>query len=90
VRGDFDVSFTVSLKVRDGAAVAVSGDKRLHDDLGEDLRVLESRRGNRLEARTMWQRCVGSVDRSKTFGGELVPVGWPADSVRGVAQLLRN
>ena len=81
LRSDFDDRIAVAIEKRNVDAVAVSGEQRMHDDLGEHLRVLESRRGNRLEVRAMWERCVGSVDRAKTFGGELVPVGWPTESV---------
>src|SRR5438093_5355176 len=42
VRGHVDASFSIALKERNGASVAVSSEKRLHDDLGKGLRVMKS------------------------------------------------
>ena len=50
VRGHVDASFSVALKERNGASVAMRSDKRMHDDLGENLRVLKPRWRDRLES----------------------------------------
>ncbi len=41
VRNNVDASFAFTIKERDGTSVAVSGDERMHDNFGDDLRVLK-------------------------------------------------